>query len=243
MGTSARLLDGMSGLEPVDVTPAPRSRTTFSFLTLQVIGTAQNWATELRDGAVRPEHLVLALVQQGSADVRTYCSVNHIDIEQSEVRAREVLGWPDAPRNLAPLTAAGTLDRPPLVISELPAELWSRLRERQDRLPLTRLRRSWQYEALERIELRTAWRVAARAEVGADVCHSLVWHHHDAVRRLARQAIPGLVDASEQQRKSEGHRLHGRRKYSVPVEWRRWLKNRVDGVRDVWFRLWWRLSL
>jgi hypothetical protein len=171
----------------------PNWGVSFDYRARQVVASACNWASEA--GALAsPEHLLVALAEQASSDVVSFCTANGIDLDQAGARARQALGWSaTTARSLQPLTAAGVMDRPPLPVAELPADVWATLCGRQRRLPLSRLRRPWQCRALQHNEQRAVSRIAQRIDLSDDERCSLLQHHDAAVGRLVAEAVPELV--------------------------------------------------
>ena len=59
---------------------------------------------------------------------------------------------PSVTFRLPPLTPAGTIDRPPLPVADLHGRAWTALRWRQDHLPLDRVSRRSDLDALSHLE-------------------------------------------------------------------------------------------
>lgn len=93
-----------------------------------------------------------------------------------------------------------------------------------------------------------AWRVADRRRLTDDERYSFLHYHHEAVERLAAEAIPDLVLRADQ---AESTILPGEYvtlkigsrtrqiKSPLPAGWLTWFGNRRVGIRDRWFRLTW----
>jgi hypothetical protein len=124
------------------------------------------------------------------------------------------------------------MDRPALPVADLDERAWSALRWRQDHLPLDRLRRRSDWEALWQLERNAAWRLAERLGLNDDQRYSLVWQHADRVEQRMATAKPDLS-----QRPGPPRRLsHGPGFRNITVGWGMWLRNRRVNVRDRWFR-------
>jgi Clp amino terminal domain, pathogenicity island component len=149
-GPAARALGGASTeawRRAAESAPVPPSGPTT--MHMQAQQAAREWA-ETRREITTPEHLLVALLDQGSADVVFALSAAGADA--GEVRAT-VLGAMGAPRDLPgiprpALSPAGTLDHLALPVASLPAEVWEQLRWRQEHLPRPRLRRPRDWESL-----------------------------------------------------------------------------------------------
>ena len=216
------------------------------FRHMQAQEAATSLAAALAQGPA-PEHLLIALIDQGTAEVLE--ALNRAGLDPAAVRrtALAALGAPaDQPPVAMPaLTPAGTLDRPPLAVSDLDARAWRVLRWRQDHLPLDRLRRVSDREALSHLERGAAWRLARQLGLDDGQCHSLDWHHSAEVERRASRARPDLAGPQRAPGRTVGapglmyihrwHRRHGL--LNVTVGWGVWLHNRQVGLRDRWFRL------
>lgn len=211
---------------------------------------AQEAATSLaaaRNQPATPEHLLIALLDQGTPEVAGLLSRAGLDPATVRRAALTAIGAPaDLPLiPLPPLAPAGTLDRPPLPVTDLNPRAWTVLRWRQDHLPLGRLRRSGDLLALSHLERAAAWRLAERLGLDDDQRYSLVWQHDDQVRRLAARtrpdlARPGLARPGlAQGAAARARRLRPRRLrfLNVTVGWSAWLGNRRVDLRDRWFRL------
>ena len=140
------------------------------------------------------------------------------------------------------------MDRAPLPVSELDGRAWAALRWRQDHLPVGRLRRPSDREALLHLERNEAWRVADRLAVDDDQRYSLISHHASEVGRRVERARPDLPAAASARDRAQARttalaRRHRRRPgrtlalRNVTVGWGTWFGNRRMGLRDRWFRL------
>jgi hypothetical protein len=209
---------------------------------------AQEAATSLaaaRSQPVGPEHLLIALLDQGTPEVAAL--LREAGLDPAAVR-RAALTAIAAPAGLPPIalpapTPAGTLDRPPLPVADLDARAWAVLRWRQANLPLARLRRPGDLRALIHLERAAAWRVADRLGLDDDQHHSLVWQHSSHVGQLIARARTDLVGSSELQRQQsrrsrrQQSRRPRRRYPTITVGWATWFSNRRVSLRDRWFRL------
>jgi hypothetical protein len=154
-------------------------------------------------------------------------------LDRAEVRhkASTAIGatTSEPPLAFPAVTPAGTLDRPPLPIDELNARAWTVLRWRQDHLPLHRLHRPSDANALSHLERHAAWRLAERLQVDEDQRYSLIHHHVEEVERRTGATRPA------------GSRRIVRPRHptflNVTVGWGAWLDNRRVAARDRWFRL------
>ena len=168
------------------------------------MGAASRLAEE-RGEPMRPAHLLVAVLDQGDAEVTR--ALENADIRAADARslALNILGaFSDLPRLTMPsITPAGTWDRPAIDVSELDQGAWESLCWRQERLPLGRVRHEWQWSALSSLEQGAAWRVANRYRVDEDQRYSLLSHHHDRVEALAHQAHPELVETRQQMRETD----------------------------------------
>ena len=220
------------------------------YLTAQAIGAAAQFASE-RGEPFGPAHLLAALVDQGDLEVVAALGATS---QTSSVIRSVALRALEAPEDLPPLampalTPAGTWDRPALDITELNPDAWASLCWRQQRLPLSRLRRRWQWSALDSLEQGAAWRVANAFQVDDDQRYSLLTHHMNHVEALAHEAHPELVETRQQLRDRyasgallaavSGHR-RWRRHRLVPnfmVGWPTWFSNRRHGLHVKYLRL------
>jgi len=204
---------------------------------------------ESRGEQVSPEHLLIALLDQGTPSVLESLSRAGLDPVPVRQAAATAIGAPGLPPIELPApTPAGTLDRAPLPVSELDGRAWAALRWRQDHLPVGRLRRPSDREALLNLERNEAWRVADRLAVDDDQRYSLVSHHSSEVGRLVERARPDLPQPASARDRAQARvaalaRRHRRRPgrtlalRNVTVGWGTWFGNRRVGLRDRWFRL------
>jgi hypothetical protein len=217
-------------------------------LHMQTQGAATALA-ESRDEPVGAEHLLIALLDQGTAPVLQ--ALNQVGLDREAVRrsAATAIGDPGLPLiELPALTPAGTLDRAPLPISDLDDRAWDALRWRQDHLPIGRLRRPSDREALLHLERDEAWRLADRLALDDDQRYSLISHHADEVGRRVERARPDLPQPPSRRDRAQARavamsRRHRRRRgrtltlRNVTAGWGVWFGNRRVGLRDRWFRL------
>lgn len=199
---------------------------------------AQEAATSLaasRGQPAGPEHLLIALLDQGTPEVADLLSRAGLDPAAVRRASLAAIGAPAdlPPIPLSALTPAGTMDRPPLAVADLDSRAWAVLRWRQDHLPLGRLRRARDLQALTHLERAAACRLADRLGLGDDQCSSLVWRHDDQVGRLAARARPDLVRSIA----APGRLPRHPRFLNVTVGWAAWFANRRVALRDRWFRL------
>jgi ClpA/ClpB-like protein len=183
-----------------------------------------------------PEHLLIALLDQATPEVTGLLSQAGLDPAAVRRAALAAIG---APADLPPIplpapTPAGTLDRPPLPVADLDARAWAVLRWRQDHLPLGRLHRAGDLQALSHLERAAAWRLADRLGLNDDQRYSLVRQHDGQVKRRATQARADLARPGGAKPRPRRPR---RRFANVTVGWAAWFSNRRVGLRDRWFRL------
>ena len=204
---------------------------------------------ESRGEPVGAEHLLIALLDQGTEPVREVLSQAGLDpaaVREAAATAIGARGLP--PIELPPLAPAGTMDRAPLPVAELDGRAWAALRWRQDHLPVGRLRRPSDRDALLHLERNEAWRVAGRLALDDDQRYSLISQHASEVGRRVERARPDLppppsprdraqaraVAVARRRRPRPGRTVALR---NVTVGWGTWLGNRRVGLRDRWFRL------
>ncbi len=177
-----------------------------------------------------PEHLLVALIDQGDQEVAAALRLAGLDILAVRGRALAAIGAaagePPLPRP-AP-APAGTMDRPPLPVADLDPRAWAVLRWRQDHLPVQHVRGRAGAQALGRLEWDAAWRLADRLQLRDDQRFSLLKHHGDQVRQRAGLAGPRPPRKIVLPR----HPVIG-----VTVGWGAWLGNRQASVRYRWLRL------
>jgi hypothetical protein len=153
-----------------------------TYLHLQAQEAARLFADRLGQRA-DPGHLLVALLDQGTADVVQALRRAGADPVTVRRAALAAIGAPgeQPPLTLPPLTPAGTIDRPSLPAGSLDGRAWSALRWRQDHLPLDRLRRPPDRQALSHLEQKAAWRIADHLGLDDDQRYSLIRHHADQV--------------------------------------------------------------
>jgi hypothetical protein len=196
---------------------------------------------------ITAEHLLVAVLDQGAAEVLAALQRAGIDPEAARRAALAgIVLADDLPRITLPATTpAGTLDRPPLPVSELDSRALAMLRWRQEHLPLRRVRSRSTWRALWSLEHSAAWRLGLKLRLDDDQRYSLLRHHADQVEQLMAEARPDLVpspppNASGWYRYVRTRPWHSRRVWRLlrfTVGWGTWLGNRRVGLRDRWFRL------
>lgn len=214
-------------------------------LHLQAQGAANAWSLG-RAEDTSPEHLLVALVDQGSPGVIRALHAAGIDSDLARCKALEALGAPTETRSIPmpPLTPAGCGDRPALPVGELPQQAWLDLCRRQDRLPLARLHRRSDSGSLYHVERRAARRIASRHSSDPDTIHSLVHHHKREVERRAADSAPHLVGVDPPRGRNGVHHAGPQTPWTRTVPrslrmfggWRCWFQNRRVGLRTLWFR-------
>jgi hypothetical protein len=193
------------------------------------------------------EHLLVALLDQGTPEVLDALSRAGLDPTAIRAAALAALGAPAdlPPIALGPTTPAGTLDRPALSAADLSPRAWALLRWRQDHLPIGALRRRSDTWALRNLEHAAVMRVADRLGLDDDQRYSLSHHHERAVGERVARARPEL--GSPRQGQGGPHPAGGararavmRRRHSwlrVTVGWGVWVGNRRMATANRWFRL------
>ena len=248
IGSVLRCADGSPMFPDSASNPGLRGGTS-SYLARQTVGAAHDLARS-RGESMAPAHLLLAVIDQADPQVTDAFAAAGSDPGKARSVALDLLGAPsDLPRLVMPaLVAAGTLDRPPLEVSRLDPGAWAVLCWRQEHLPLARLRRRWQWNALSHLEMGAALRVADQFHVDEDQRYSLLNHHQDRVEAMAHQAHPDVVETRQQLRERHQHGQYmrvvsGPRRFwekRVPgfvVGWPTWLANRRVGLRNLYFRM------
>jgi Clp amino terminal domain, pathogenicity island component len=193
-----------------------------------------------RGEAVGVGHLLVALLDQGTPEVLDALRVAGLDLSAVRQAALTALRAPgDLPAiAFAAVTAAGTLDRPPLPVSDLSPDAWSVLCWRQDHLPLGMLHRRSDGEALISLERRAVWRIADRLALDDDQRYSLFCHHDEAVGDLVAQVRPELARPRRPRQATPAARARMRRRrrwLRFTVGWGVWVGNRRVAARDRWF--------
>jgi len=187
-----------------------------------------------------PEHLLVALVDQGMPGVRAAldrAGIDHAAARQAALAAVGVHAVRPPLTMPAPMPA-GTMDRPPWPVDRLDARAWRVLCWRQDHLPLGRLRGRPQAGSLYRLEDRAALRLAGRLGLDDDQRYSLLRHHAEQVKQRVAAAKPelaGPVRNRAPRRYARGG--PSRLARGLLAGWSAWLDNRRTGLRDRWFLL------
>jgi hypothetical protein len=216
------------------------------YLHMQVQEAARSFAAD-RHQQPSPEHLLVALIDQGDPEVLTALSLAGLDRGRVRRAALIAVGATgDEPAIAIPApTPAGTLDRPPLPTDQLDSRAWTVLRWRQDHLPLHRVRGASDAQALSHLERSAVWQLADQLQLDEDQRYSLTHHHVREVERRAgidRPARagagrgPGTLPVAAALTRSRPRHRHPAL-LNVTVGWAAWLGNRRVSVRDRWFRL------
>ena len=216
-----------------------------SYLHMQAQGGARSLAAS-RGQQVGVEHLLVALLDQGTNEVLDALSQAGLDRASVRQAALAALGLPASQPAITfePVTAAGTLDRPPLPTAELDLRAWAVLRWRQNHLPIGRLHRRWDTDALIHLERGAVWRLSDRLGLDDDQRFSLMRHHEVAVdetvtRARADVARPGGETAHAEFRALAFRRMRRWRRFPLlrfTIGWGVWLGNRRVQMWDQWFR-------
>jgi hypothetical protein len=217
-----------------------------SYLHMQAQGGARSFAAS-RGQQVRVEHLLIALLDQGTIEVLDALGQAGLDRVAVRQAALAALGLPASLPAITfePVTAAGTLDRPALPVGELNQRAWAVLRWRQDHLPIGRLHRRWDTESLIHLEEDAVWRLSDRLGLDDDQRYSLMQHHEAAVDQVVRRARAEVARQDGATAHAELRALafrHMRHQRPLPllrftVGWGAWLSNRRVQIWDRWFRL------
>lgn len=239
-GPAAAALDPEPGrsLREVAAAAGGSAGASAGYLHMQAQEAAMSLAAA-RSQRVGPEHLLIALLDQGTPEVTGLLSRAGLDPAAVRRAALAAIGAPaDLPRIPLPApTPAGTLDRPPLRVGDLDARAWAVLGWREDHLPVRRLRRAGDLQALAHLERAEAWHLATRLGLDDDQRYSLVQHHADQVAQRAARAHPDLARSAGA---TAAARRPPRRRpqfLNVTVGWAAWFGNRRVDLRDRWFRL------
>ncbi|MGA3155456.1 MAG: Clp protease N-terminal domain-containing protein [Streptosporangiaceae bacterium] len=229
------------------VVAAGRAPDNGGYLHMQAQEAAGLFAQARREDA-GAAHLLIALLDQGRPDVLGALSEAGLDPAAVRRAALSAIGAAaGTPRlTMPPLAPAGTMDRPALPVAELDTSAWTALRWRQDHLPLGRIRRRSDWDALVHLERNAAWRLVQRPGIDDDQRYSLIWQHADQVGQRLARARPDLAAARRPPGRRGGsvatamairsrRRRHAVARYTAG--WGMWLRNRQTGLRDRWFRL------
>jgi len=222
----------------------PRLGVSFDALASQAVGSASKWAAE-RGEAAGAAHLVVVLLDQRSIPVADVLGAAGVDASMLRGRALVLIGLQaDHPSVvLDPLPPAGTSNRPTLSVSALLPEAWAACSRRQEALPLERLHRRSDWDAISLNEQRAVMRLADRFALDDDQRYSLLHHHLDEIRRRAAAVAPFLIDPSWPAgvpTRPVARIVSGptrRRHHLVAPGWRCWFGNRHVSWRARWLRL------
>ena len=210
------------------------------FYAIQAVEAAAAAATR-QNAPLSPEFVLLALIDQRDETVDQMLQGALLDKRITRRSILAALGLPQdlPPLPMPPLTPAGTMDRDPLEISDLPAAAWDEMVRRQASLPIHRLRTApndlW---SLLHSERRAADRAARRRQLSDDERHSLQFHHISRVTETVSRCVPQIDLHADRQRADTGLFLESSRPNGrVLAGITTWLSNRRVGVRDVCFRV------
>lgn len=209
-----------------------------SYLQVQAQDAARRFADGLGQG-LAPEHLLIALLDQGTAPVTRALAEAGIDPGAARRAALGAIGAPadQVPLALPPLAPAGTMDRPPLPAGQLDERAWRVLGWRQDHLPMKRVRHPGDAMALSNLERAAAWRLAGALGLDDDQRYSLVARHSEQVWQLIAVARPALARARRGPGPPVRMLRHPRGPLRLTVGWGVWFGNRWVEIRDLLFRL------
>ncbi len=199
-----------------------------SYLHGQAQGGARLFADSLGQRPA-PEHLLIALLDQGTAEILRALSRAGVDPAAARRAVLAAIGAPEGQPllTLPPLAPAGTMDRPPLAAEQLDGRAWRVLRWRQDHLPLDRLHGRADWQALSRLEQKAAWRTADRFGLDDDQRYSLTRHHGAQVKQRMAAARPDLAGPP----RVPGRPVRRHAYLNVTVGWGVWLRNRQADLR------------
>jgi hypothetical protein len=222
------------------------------YVCMQTCGAARAFAVQ-RGETPGPEHLLVAMVDQADPEAMGVLNESGIEIGRLRDQAVRVLGERGDLTSIAlpPLIPAGTMDRPPLPVEDLNPPAWAVLEWRQQHLPLDRVKRESDWNALSHLEFGAAWGVCNRLAVDDDQRYSLITHHQDRVKANALAARGDVVVTRQQLRDRHPHGpapilitnplRSGRRWHrflpAFMVGWPTWFGNRRVRLRDKRFRL------
>ncbi len=209
---------------------------------------AQHGALSLAAARGEPpglEHLLVALLDQGTPEVLDALSRAGLDAAAIRQAALAALGAPAdlPPIALGPTTPAGTLDRPALPVADLNARAWVVLCWRQEHLPIGKLHRRSDTRALLQMEHAAVMRLADQLALDDDQRYSLRRHHDAAVTERVARTRPELArpfQRRETEARAAAWALRRRRRYRwlrVTTGWGVWVGNRRMAVQSRWFRL------
>jgi hypothetical protein len=214
---------------------------------MQTQQAAGHFAAE-RDEITGPEHLLLAVIDQG--DPEALEALDRARLDRATVRrvALAVLNSPDdLPHISMPaLTPAGTAGRPPLSVGELNKEAWSALCWRQEHLPLDKVKRLGDRDSLRQLESRAAMRISSKLNLDDDQRYSLLSHHS---HRVEQRTAPAKSEVTAPQSRASTPvprilmTVSGRRRPHLPgwlrftVGWGVWFGNRRIELGNQWFHL------
>lgn len=228
-----------------DVRPAFRGGQN-GHLAGQAVGSARNFA-ESRSEKPGPQHLLLALIDQGDAEALNRLQSIGIDLVGLREGALSLLNLPNdhPPIPLVPRTPAGYWDRPLLEVEELDSTAWELLTWRQQHLPLARLRdlRDWEY--LKQLEWDTADRLRENLHLDDDHELSLPIRHLELVDAIGLAGRPDIVPQplqplsprTERTVSVRYPRFRRRRRFRITGRfrfrgWGTWFANRWEGIRS-----------
>jgi hypothetical protein len=193
-----------------------------------------------RDESPGVEHLLVALLDQGTPEVLDALSRAGLDRAAIRAAALAALGAPaDLPLiALEPATPAGTLDRPALPVTDLNARAWAVLYWRQEHLPIGSLRRQSDTRALRQLERAAVMRIADQLALDDDQRYSLLHHHDEAVGERVARTRPELRGPRQQpEARARAMRRRRHRWLRATTGWGVWVGNRRAAVQNRWFRL------
>ena len=210
----------------------------------QAVGSASKWAKERAEQA-GTAHLVVVLIDQGSAPIADALTAAGVEAAMLRTQALALIGVRSdhPPVVLDPLPPKGTSNRPALAVSALPEDAWAECFHRQAVLPLERLHRRSDGDAIILNEQRAVLGLVDRFTLDDDQLYSLLHHHLDEVRRREAAAMPSLFDqphpSSAAIRPLAGvlPMATRRRHHLVPSGWRCWFANRHVSLQARWLHL------
>lgn len=222
----------------------PRLGVRFDPSAVQALGAVAAWNASPAETAGSLV-LVVLLLDQGSAEVADLLRRSGIDPVALRTRSLGLLGLGEDHPVWAfeeePHPAIVTAREGVLPISALDPAAWAACRRHQAELPLRRLRRRVDVDAMGLNEQRALEHLADRLGLDDLQRRSLLVHHLDEVHRLAADAAPGLAEpaprAGRPERPIAFLARARRRRLRVPPGWRCWMGNRHVNWRARWLRL------
>jgi hypothetical protein len=216
------------------------------YLSSQVQEAARSLA-DAQDQQVLAEHLLLAVLDQGSPQVQVALSRVGLDFKSVRGPVLEAIRMPlNAPTIAMPATMPrGTGDNPALAAPDLDPSAWEALCWRQEHLPIERVRKPSQRNSLYLVEQKASRKISQERKLDDDQLYSLRSRHRHEVEPRVSRARPDLIERpsttlGEPPTFHTGVRRARRfppRFLNFTVGWGTWFRNRQVGLNYRWFRL------